>query len=69
MFKNAVFVQVLQSQVVRFEIFQDKRGVIFILTISVPTPLCYLEKCGFCPISPMQEVRFEKFQDKRGLFF
>ena len=25
----------------------------------LPTPLCYLEKCSFCPISPLQVVGFE----------
>ena len=35
----------------------------------VPTPLCYLEKYSFCPISSLQVVRFEKFQDTRGSFF
>ena len=38
-------------------------------TFWVPTPLCYLEKCSFCPIFSIQVVRFEKFQTKGGVIF
>ena len=46
---------------------RQRGGVIFRQTFWCWTALCYLEKCGFCPISPLQVVRFEKFQDKRGM--
>ena len=52
---------------------QDKRGL-FLKTrwtfyIWVPTALCYLWKCSFCPISPIQVVGHETFQDNSGSFF
>ena len=37
----------------------NMNGFIFETMFWVPTPLCYLEKCSICPISPLQVVRFE----------